>query len=113
MTIVSQGPEMLNLALVFLTIDDFAFQWVDDHRESIALWEYERYFDMVIVNDGMIYEFLDYGGYGLMLEDLPSDQLGDLELMLKAAIAKNIWGFDAYTFRRFWRYNTNNYRNQS
>ena len=81
----------------FGTIDDFAFQWVDDHRESIALWEYERYFDMVIVNDGMIYEFLDYGGYGLMLEDLPSDQLSDLELMLKAAIAKNIWGFDAYT----------------
>jgi len=81
----------------FGTIDDFAFQWVDNHRESIALWEYERYFDMVIVNDGMIYEFLDYGGYGLMLEDLPSDQLSDLELMLKAAIAKNIWGFDAYT----------------
>ena len=81
----------------FGTIDDFALQWVDDHRESIALWEYERYFDMVIVNDGMIYEFLDYGGYGLMLEDLPSDQLSDLELMLKAAIAKNIWGFDAYT----------------
>ena len=70
---------------------------MDDHRESIASWEYERYFDMVIVNDGMIHEFLDYGGYGLTPEDLPSDQFSDLQLILKAAIAKNIWGFDAYT----------------
>jgi len=81
----------------FGTIDDFAFQWVDDHRESIALWEYERYFDMAIVNEGMINEFLDYGGYGLILEDLPADQLSDLQLMLKSVIAKNIWGYDAYT----------------
>jgi hypothetical protein len=51
---------------------------------------------MKVVDDELISEFLKYGGYGLYIEDLPMDQLTELRLMMKAAIAKNIWGFDAY-----------------
>jgi carboxyl-terminal processing protease len=80
----------------FGTIDDFAFQWVDARRKKIGTWEYEDFFNKKVVDDELISEFLKYGGYGLYIEDLPMDQLTELRLMTKAAIAKNIWGFDAY-----------------
>lgn len=80
----------------FGTMDDFAFQWVDKHRIEIAGWEFNSYLDMDLIDDQIIDEFLKYGSYGLVVEDLPADQYSDLTIMLQAMIAKNIWGFDAY-----------------
>lgn len=80
----------------FGTMDDFAFQWVDKHRIEIASWEFNSYLDMDLIDDQIIDEFLKYGSYGLVVEDLPADQYSDLTIMLQAMIAKNIWGFDAY-----------------
>ena len=80
----------------FGTMDDFAFQWVDKHRIEIAGWEFKSYLDTDLIDDQIIDEFLKYGSYGLVVEDLPADQYSDLTIMLQAMIAKNIWGFDAY-----------------
>lgn len=80
----------------FGTMDDFAFQWVDKHRIEISGWEFNSYLDMDLIDDQIIDEFLKYGSYGLVVEDLPADQYSDLTIMLQAMIAKNIWGFDAY-----------------
>jgi len=80
----------------FGTMDDFAFQWVDNHRIEIAGLEFNSYLAMDFIDDKTVDEFLEYGGYGLVVEDLPKDQYSNLKVMLKAMIAKNIWGFDAY-----------------
>ena len=48
------------------------------------------------VSDTILSSFLEFGGYGLSLEDLGVSDRKELELLLKAGIAKNLWGFDAY-----------------
>jgi hypothetical protein len=80
----------------FGTIDDFAFEWVDRMRLQIQMWEKADFIQNHSVSDELLREFLDYGGYGILLDDLSSKEIGELRLLLKSALAKNIWGFDAY-----------------
>ena len=80
----------------FGTIDDFAFEWVDRMRPQIQMWDKADFIQNHSVSDELLWEFLDYGGYGILLDDLSSKEIGELRLLLKSALAKNIWGFDAY-----------------
>jgi carboxyl-terminal processing protease len=80
----------------FGTIDDFAFEWVDGMRPQIQMWDKPDFIQNHSVSDELLWEFLDYGGYGILLDDLSSKEIGELRLLLKSALAKNIWGFDAY-----------------
>jgi len=80
----------------FGTIDDFAFEWVDGMRPQIQMWDKADFIQNHSVSDELLWEFLNYGGYGILLDDLSSKEIGELRLLLKSALAKNIWGFDAY-----------------
>lgn len=80
----------------FGTIDDFAFEWIDGRRSIIQLWDKSVFIQNHVVSDELLYEFLDYGGYGILLDDLSTSEIEELQLLLKSALAKNIWGFDAY-----------------
>ena len=80
----------------FGTIDDFAFEWIDGRRSIIQRWDKADFIQNHVISDELLYEFLDYGGYGIILDDLSMNEIEELQLLLKSALAKNIWGFDAY-----------------
>jgi hypothetical protein len=65
-------------------------------RPQIQMWDKADFIQNHSVSDELLWEFLDYGGYGILLDDLSSKEIGELRLLLKSALAKNIWGFDAY-----------------
>jgi carboxyl-terminal processing protease len=80
----------------FGTIDAFGFEFVDSTRESYQHFSISNFLSTFKVSDTILSSFLEFGGYGLSLEDLGVSDRKELELLLKAGIAKNLWGFDAY-----------------
>jgi carboxyl-terminal processing protease len=80
----------------FGTIDAFGFEFVDSTRESYQHFSISNFLSTFNVSDTILSSFLEFGGYGLSLEDLGVSDRKELELLLKAGIAKNLWGFDAY-----------------
>jgi carboxyl-terminal processing protease len=80
----------------FGTIDAFGFEFVDTTRESYQHFSISNFLSTFKVSDTILSSFLEFGGYGLSLEDLGVSDRKELELLLKAGIAKNLWGFDAY-----------------
>lgn len=83
-------------SMSFGTMDAFAFDQIDAQRSDYELWTYERFVTDFELSDMQLYSFLEYGSYGLTLEDLSSTDMDEIRFLLKAAYAKNIWGFDAY-----------------
>jgi hypothetical protein len=65
-------------------------------RADFQLWTFDRFVTDFELSDMQLYSFLEYGSYGLVLEDLSSVDIKEIRFLLKAAYAKNIWGFDAY-----------------
>ena len=80
----------------FGTIDAFGFEFVDSTRESYQHFSISMFLSTFKVSDTILSSFLEFGGYGLSIEDLGVSERKELELLLKAGIAKNLWGFDAY-----------------
>ena len=83
-------------SMSFGTMDAFAFDQIDAQRSDYELWTFERFVTDFELSDMQLYSFLEYGSYGLTLEDLSSTDMDEIRFLLKAAYAKNIWGFDAY-----------------
>ena len=82
-------------SMSFGTMDAFAFDQIDAQRSDYELWTFERFVTDFELSDMQLYSFLEYGSYGLTLEDLSSTDMDEIRFLLKAAYAKNIWGFDA------------------
>jgi hypothetical protein len=80
----------------FGTMDAFAFEQIDAQRADFQLWTFDRFVTDFELSDMQLYSFLEYGSYGLVLEDLSSADVEEIRFLLKAAYAKNIWGYDAY-----------------
>ena len=80
----------------FGTIDAFGFEFIDSTRESYENLNIPEFLSQFEVSENVLLTFLEYGGYGISIEDLGSSDRQELELLLKAGIAKNLWGFDAY-----------------
>jgi carboxyl-terminal processing protease len=80
----------------FGTMDAFAFEKVDRERSFFSSFEEEVFVQDFAVSDMLLLDFLNYGGYGLGVEDLSSGDQLELRRYLKALIAKNIWGFESY-----------------
>ena len=83
-------------SMSFGTMDAFAFDQIDAQRSDYELWTFERFVTDFELSYMQLYSFLEYGSYGLTLEDLSSTDMDEIRFLLKAAYAKNIWGFDAY-----------------
>ena len=80
----------------FGTIDAFGFEFADSTRESFQQLTLPTFLSSFVVSNKILLLFLEFGGYGLSLEDLGASDRKELELLLKAGIAKNLWGFNAY-----------------
>ncbi len=80
----------------FGTIDAFGFEFADSTRESFQQLTLPTFLSSFTIPDKILLLFLEFGGYGLSLEDLGASDRKELKLLLKAGIAKNLWGFDAY-----------------
>ena len=78
------------------TIDAFGFDYADVHRSDFKDLNFSNYYTDFSVTEDILSSFLEYGGYGIELEDLSAFDLKELSLLLKAGIARNLWGFDAY-----------------
>lgn len=78
------------------TIDAFGFDYADSHRRDFKDLNFSNYYSDFTLTEDMLSSFLEYGGYGIALEDLGASDRKELSLLLKAAIARNLWGFDAY-----------------
>ena len=83
-------------SMSFGTMDAFAFEQIDAQRADFQLWTYDRFVTDFELSEMQLYSFLEYGSYGLVLEDLSSADVEEFRFLLKAAFAKNSWGFDAY-----------------
>ena len=83
-------------SMSFGTMDAFAFEQIDAQRSDFELWTYDRFVTDFECTEIQLYSFLEYGSYGLALEDLSRGDIDEISFLLKAAFAKNIWGFDAY-----------------
>lgn len=80
----------------FGTIDAFAFTHVDGERATFNDMSFQQFVKDFTIDANLMSEFLAYGGYGIAFEDLSITDKEELALLLKAALAKNYWGFDAY-----------------
>jgi len=80
----------------FGTIDAFGFDYADAHRSYFKDLNFSNYYSNYLVTEDILRSFLDFGGYGIELEDLSAFERKELSLLLKAGIARNLWGFDAY-----------------
>ncbi len=78
------------------TIDAFGFDYADTHRNDFKDLNFSNYYTDFSVTEDILSSFLEYGGYGIELEDLGAFDRKELSLLLKAGIARNLWGFDAY-----------------
>ena len=57
---------------------------------------FSNYYSDFNITEEILNSFLEFGGYGIVLEDLSTFDRKELSLLLKAGIARNLWGFDAY-----------------
>lgn len=77
------------------TIDAYAFERIDSNRANYQLVGLQEFLSTEI-SDLVVLDFLKYGGYGLALEDLSANDERQLKNYIRAALARNLWGFDAY-----------------
>jgi len=80
----------------FGTMDAFAFDYIDRNRAAYNAMLWENFSTQFKVDRSTIEDFLVFGGYGIAVEDISQGDLNELESLLKIALAKNQWGFDAY-----------------
>ena len=80
----------------FGTMDAFAFEYVDQHRVDLTDSTSSRAMLSRLPEDSLLVRFLEYGGYGIELEDLTTEDKRSLAQLLQAALAKNAKGYDAY-----------------
>ena len=80
----------------FGTMDAFAFDYIDRNRAAYNAMLWENFSIQFKVDRSIIADFLVFGGYGIAVEDISQGDLNELESLLKIALAKNQWGFDAY-----------------
>lgn len=78
------------------TIDAFGFKYADSNRALLENQNFSNFYADFVISEQMITSFLDFGGYGIYLEDLSAFDRKELSLMLKASVGRNHWGFDAY-----------------
>lgn len=78
------------------TIDAFGFDYADTHRSDFKDLNFSNYYSDFTITEDILSSFLEFGGYGIVLEDLGAFDRKELSLLLKAGIARNLWGFDAY-----------------
>jgi len=78
------------------TIDAFGFDYADTHRSDFKDLNFSNYYSDFTITEDILSSFLEFGGYGIVLEDLSAFDRKELSLLLKAGIARNLWGFDAY-----------------
>lgn len=78
------------------TIDAFGFNYADSHRGDFKDLNFSNFYSDFIISEDILSSFLEFGGYGIELEDLSAFDRKELSLLLRAAIARNLWGFDAY-----------------
>ena len=78
------------------TIDAFGFDYADTHRSDFTNLNFSNYYSDFTITEDILSAFLEFGGYGIVLEDLSTFDRKELSLLLKAGIARNLWGFDAY-----------------
>ena len=78
------------------TLDAFAYEYVDGNRTYFdALSPLSGHLQFV-PDTNQLAEFLAYGGYGIVLEDLSVEDKKVLSQLLQAAIARNYFGYNAY-----------------
>lgn len=80
----------------FGTLDAFAFEYVEDNRLRFDAASPTRGHLAINPSEDDIAQFLQYGGYGIALEDLSTTDKKELSQLLQAAIARNYFGYDAY-----------------
>ena len=78
------------------TIDAYGFDYADTHRSDFKDLNFSNYYSDFTITEDILSSFLEFGGYGIVLEDLGAFDRKELSLLLKAGIARNLWGFDAY-----------------
>lgn len=78
------------------TIDAFGFNYADSHRGNFKDLNFSNFYSDFTISEDILSSFLEFGGYGIVLEDLGTFDRKELSLLLKAGIARNLWGFDAY-----------------
>ena len=78
------------------TIDAYGFDYADTHRSDFKDLNFSNYYSDFTITEEILSSFLEFGGYGIVLEDLGAFDRKELSLLLKAGIARNLWGFDAY-----------------
>lgn len=80
----------------FGTIDAFSYEYADTTRATWTSYSLEKFLDEFEPSPQMLQSFLDFGGYGLSVEDLSSRDERELRHLIEAGVARNLWGFDAY-----------------
>lgn len=78
------------------TIDAFGFDYADSRRGNFKDLNFSNYYSDFTITEDILSSFLEFGAYGIELEDLGAFDRKELSLLLKAGIARNLWGFDAY-----------------
>lgn len=78
------------------TIDAFGFDYADSRRGNFKDLNFSNFYSDFTITEDILSSFLEFGGYGIELEDLGAFDRKELYLLLKAGIARNLWGFDAY-----------------
>ena len=78
------------------TIDAFGFNYADSRRGNFKDLNFSNFYSDFTISEDILSSFLEFGGYGIELEDLGTFDRKELSLLLKAGIARNLWGFDAY-----------------
>lgn len=78
------------------TIDAFGFDYADSRRGNFKDLNFSNFYSDFTISEDILSSFLEFGAYGVELEDLGAFDRKELSLLLKAGIARNLWGFDAY-----------------
>jgi carboxyl-terminal processing protease len=78
------------------TIDAFGFDYADSRRGNFKDLNFSNFYSDFTITEDILSSFLEFGAYGIELEDLGAFDRKELSILLKAGIARNLWGFDAY-----------------
>ena len=78
------------------TIDAFGFDYADSRRGNFKDLNFSNFYSDFTITEDLLSSFLEFGAYGIELEDLGAFDRKELSILLKAGIARNLWGFDAY-----------------
>ena len=95
-TVHKHVQALIKAGLLFESTGKFAYEYVDGNRTYFdALSPISGHLQFV-PDTNQLAEFLAYGGYGIVLEDLSVEDKKVLSQLLQAAIARNYFGYNAY-----------------